>query len=152
MGRRSTVVAVVSDLSRWEEDATSGCWNWTGAKVRSGHPVVKIGGRTLMAYRVFYAYFVAPLRDGIQVHHTCENPACVNPAHLLAVTAGEHARIHAKLDFAKATEIRRQYFELGKTQSEIASIFGVDQTTVSCVTRGRTWRPEVRTAPVARAA
>lgn len=63
----------------------------------------------------------------------------MNPKHLLAVTPGEHARLHAKLNFEKAAEIRRLYAVDGLTQKEIADRFGVDQTTVSCVITNRTW-------------
>jgi hypothetical protein len=38
--------------------------------------------------------FVGPIPDGSHVHHECHEPACVNPAHLVIMSASEHARLH----------------------------------------------------------
>jgi hypothetical protein len=133
---------IATDATRYEIDATTGCWNWKGAKLRSGHGVVKVCRKAKMAYRIFFAFFIGTIAVGLQLHHKCQNPTCVNPHHLIAVTPGEHARLHAKLSYSKASEIRRLY-GTGKSQQEIADIFGVDQTTVSAVLTNRTWREPV---------
>lgn len=57
----------------------SGCWRWTGS-VQGGYGALRVGERYEAAHRVSYA-----LEHGVlpaQVRHTCENPLCVNPAHL----------------------------------------------------------------------
>lgn len=130
---------IATDATRYIVDPVTGCWNWKGAKLRSGHGVVKVCRKSKMAYRVFFTFFIGTIAIGLQIHHTCENPSCVNPHHLVAVTPGQHARLHAKLSYEKAAEIRRLY-AMGKSQQEIADIFAVDQTTVSCVLTNRTWK------------
>lgn len=130
---------IATDATRYIVDPLTGCWNWKGAKLRSGHGVVKVSSKSKMAYRVFFTFFIGTIAVGLQLHHTCENPSCVNPHHLIAVTPGQHARLHAKLSYEKAAEIRRLY-ATGKSQQEIADMFGVDQTTVSCVLTNRTWK------------
>jgi predicted XRE-type DNA-binding protein len=141
---------VATDISRYTIDPVTQCWNWTGAKLRSGHGMVKVCGKSKMAYRVFFTFFIGTIAVGLQLHHTCENPSCVNPYHVIAVTPGEHSRLHAKLNFAKAAEIRRLYHKEGLRQKEIASRFGVDQTTISCVLTSKTWKdaevPQTRMA------
>jgi hypothetical protein len=139
MDIQNRIERIATDTTRYIIDTITGCWLWQGAKLRSGHGVVKVQSKAKMAYRIFFMFFVGPIAEGLQLHHTCENPACVNPQHLLAVTPGQHARLHAKLDFQKAAEIRRLYHQEGLTQKDIADRFGVDQTTVSCVVTNRTW-------------
>src|SRR4051812_34492197 len=103
------VKSVVTDPTRYEVDSESGCWIWKGAKLASGHGVVKICGHARSAHRTFYSYFNGRIPNGYQVHHVCHRPDCVNPGHLLAVTPGEHARIHGKLSFDVADKMRSLY-------------------------------------------
>jgi hypothetical protein len=45
-----------------------------------------------LAHRVSYELFKGPIPDGLQIDHLCRTTACVNPAHLEAVTQLENAR------------------------------------------------------------
>lgn len=73
------------------------CWPWTGYTTSEGYGVMNPGrtGGTSKAHRVSYEVNIGPVPAGLQIHHTCENPGCVNPAHLKALTPGEHVRLHA---------------------------------------------------------
>ena len=73
----------------------NGCWIWIAAKDRYGYGVFmpdarRTGKRFLArAHRWAYEHFVGPL-DGRHLHHKCETRACVNPAHLDAVSQAFH--------------------------------------------------------------
>ncbi|WP_146882389.1 HNH endonuclease signature motif containing protein, partial [Acetobacter nitrogenifigens] len=63
------------------------CWVCGLKKKHTGHAQVKAkdgDGRfvTLSAHRVSYEHFVEVIPEGLSVLHSCDRPACVNPAHL----------------------------------------------------------------------
>jgi hypothetical protein len=68
----------------------AGCWEWTGPRDADGY------GRTwLLSQRVhqlMYDMFVGDVPDGLELHHTCENRICANPAHLRAVTHAQNVQ------------------------------------------------------------
>ena len=73
----------------------AGCWRWLGAKSSEGYPKLRCFGVTVPAHRLACALFHWPHSlEGRDVHHLCGVRECVNPEHLVPVTAAEHALIH----------------------------------------------------------
>lgn len=80
-------------LARVED--RDGCLIFHGKRVDGyGHVVVE--GRHLRAHRVMYEAFVGPVPTDHHLHHHCEQPSCVNPAHLEPLTPSAHARLSPK--------------------------------------------------------
>lgn len=75
-----------------ETDGPNGCWIWTASKNELGYGKFHIAsdGKHWKAHRLSYFLTFGPVADGIQLHHICENPACVNPHHLQPATPRQH--------------------------------------------------------------
>ena len=104
-GKLTPIVTHETEDARWERQVVKSadpneCWTFTGngsgsgksAKTGVGYGQFWYGGQKQMAHRYSYQKYVEPIPAGMQLDHTCRNPACVNPAHLEIVTAHENMR------------------------------------------------------------
>lgn len=69
------------------------CWIWFGASQLVGYGAFGLKSRNLIASRV--AWIIAHRKmipSGKIIMHTCDNPSCVNPAHLLLGTQADNMR------------------------------------------------------------
>lgn len=58
------------------------CWEWTGGRDKDGYGKLRLGKTQIAAHRFSYELHNGQAPQGI-VRHQCNNPPCVNPAHLL---------------------------------------------------------------------
>lgn len=89
---------------------TDGCWNWMGYRMATGHGQFGIRNKLLLVHRYSYEINIGPIPEGMEIHHTCENPSCVNPAHLQAVTRRQHMEVSPNMQshkFSKRTHCNK---------------------------------------------
>ena len=134
---------------------TDNCWLWLGyPRTREGYGGYTVSGKTYLSHRFAYLITHGELPDELQVCHTCDNPRCVNPAHLFLGTTLDNMRdrdrkgrrnaVGTKNGAARLTEqsVRdlRRRVSSGESIPALAREFGVLRGAVwNAVTR-RTWR------------
>lgn len=69
----------------------SGCWEYTGNCNEWGYGQLDVRKQRWMAHRLAYTLWIGPIPEGMDILHSCDNPPCINPAHLRPGTQLENS-------------------------------------------------------------
>jgi hypothetical protein len=72
------------------------CWIWTGGITSKGYGKVMRGSKRKSVHVVVYTLLIGPISAGNELHHTCRNRRCCNPAHLQSLTRAEHNKLEPR--------------------------------------------------------
>lgn len=155
VGKRKTAVAEQQRASKADAffrnvDKSGDCWVWTAAKDRDGYGIFAYARKSFRAPRVALELDGREPAKGQYACHTCDNPVCVNPAHLYAGSATDNsrdmlergrARIGSQHHSAKLTDAAVAHIRTsGDSPAKLAVLFGVSLAAVRLCQAGKTWK------------
>lgn len=131
------------------------CWLWQRAKSADGYGNHGTGGKNYRAHRFAYELAYGPIPEGALICHACDNPLCVNPAHLFVGSYLDNAtdrtkkgrsdsrqgekNHNAKLSESHVREIRDLYATGQYTQKALSEMYKVTPRIIYCVVHRETW-------------
>lgn len=146
----------------------SGCWLWMKGLDKDGYGQASRQNKNIRAHRLSWLLNRGELKQGFVIMHSCDTPACCNPAHLSQalqiennndkmrkkrhrVASGDdhylkrnpEARSGEKSNWAKVTNaqaaIIRDRFAAGEMQKTLAAEFGITRSAISGIVTRRTF-------------
>lgn len=153
-----------------DRGATDACWCWMAYRNPQGYGRVWWAGRRRLAHRLAWEFEHGPIPAGVCALHRCDNPPCVNPAHLFLGTHADNAadrdskgrqvaprgdrsgsRLHPERRprgeqhgsaILTEAEVReiRSWRTAGFLLRQIGAAYGVSPSTIKAIASRRIWR------------
>jgi len=133
----------------------NGCWDTVSHLPNTwGYIELTRQNKHVFAHRLSYEAFIGIIPIGLNVLHTCDNPACVNPKHLWLGTIADNNRDRAnknrnrdqngeKNNLSKLTKSQilkiRKLRKHGLTLTQIAREFNIASSHVSRIANKKEW-------------
>lgn len=120
------------------------CWKFTGYINKDGYGKMSKGNSKLeSAHRISYELHKGKIPESMVVMHTCDNPSCCNPKHLVLGTQNDNIQdmiskgrfvpriTPYKLTKEQIKEVRDKYTGMRGEKVKLAKEYGVVVTTIT---------------------
>jgi hypothetical protein len=137
-------------LAARSELRPNGCIEWTGRRDHHGYGRTDVGRKPMLAHRLAWLVAHGTLPADREVRHGCDNPPCINTAHLSLGTHAENMRDGAERKRMRqgggaklsADDVRtiRQLHAKGDTVAVLSRRYGMSWPAINEVVTGTSWR------------
>lgn len=133
-----------------ETGSHSVCWPVQRGHDKNGYGILRINGKKTKAHRAMFLLWYPGIEAPV-VRHNCNNPSCINPAHLRGGTKRDNAidrmlsgrggdlrgekNGRSKLTEEEVREIRGS----SMSGSELAEKYGISKVMACRIKRGEAW-------------
>jgi hypothetical protein len=145
----------------YERRGDDECWEWLRGKQTNGYGVFYVSTRSFLAHRFALELKMRePIPDGLFALHSCDNPSCVNPAHLRVGTSAENTKDALVRDRLSAPprnhrpgsashfsvltedEVKSLLWDriAGNSLNALSDKYGIGPAAISSLVNGRTWK------------
>ena len=162
----TTIALSEKDIERFwskvDKKSEDECWEWTGGRNKGGYGRLWAQNTRIYAPRISWVLHNGQIPKGnppygsMFVCHKCDNPGCVNPAHLFLGATLDNMRDKCKKGRAAPTnkenngnhklteeqviEIREKYIPFVYTLNMLAQEYGVVQSTIESIIYNKRWK------------
>ena len=143
----------------WSQTKVMGedeCWEWFGNRNSDGYGRIWVYERLESAHRMSWRFLKGNIPANACVLHSCDNPPCVNPAHLFLGTQQDNANDretkgrgnqsigekngNSKLISKDVLKIRAIYSDGLTSQRKLAKMFKISKSTVGYMLSRSNWK------------
>lgn len=108
---------------------------------------IQIRSKRIPAHRLSYEVNIGKIPDGLEVCHSCDNPGCVNPAHLYVATHRQNIKDSVQrcrricyLSEEKVSQIKTDYGTGSFSERELARKYSVHRSSINRILSGRAYK------------
>ncbi len=130
-----------------------GCWEWTGY-CKCGYGALRLGQQCFRAHRVAYFLVNGKCPADLLIRHTCHNPLCCNPEHLISGTQADNMQDkvisgrsskgeqhhYSVLTEKHVTAIKTKLTTSYHTLKSLAEEYGVSPVTIRRIKNEESWK------------
>lgn len=125
------------------------CWLWKGSKDQKGYGIFRdTPAHTIRSHRYMYMLELGEIPEKMLICHKCDNPSCVNPAHLFIGTDADNmidmvkknrhssGKWDNKLRVDDILDVRAS----NRSRKELAKFYGVSVSAIEMIKMRKNWK------------
>jgi hypothetical protein len=120
------------EFAFWRKVAIdNSCWKWLGGLNDMGYGRFHYKGKYRAAGKESWEFTNGPIPEGAAIRHSCHEPQCVRPSHLV---------VDIRLTAANVLDIKKALKSPYHSCTRLAEQWSVSANTIYDIRKGRTWK------------